>query len=84
MVMAGSVASLQLVWNFADVSMGLMALVNIAAIVMLSKVAFAVIKDYERQLKAGQTPTFDASQFPEINGIETGEWSGKKAALLEE
>ncbi|WP_112352107.1 alanine/glycine:cation symporter family protein [Shewanella benthica] len=83
MVMAGSVASLQLVWNFADVSMGLMALVNIAAIVMLSKVAFAVIKDYERQLKAGKTPTFDASQFPEINGIENSEWSGKKAALSE-
>ncbi|MCL1056968.1 alanine:cation symporter family protein [Shewanella gelidimarina] len=75
MVMTGSVASLQLVWNFADVSMGLMALVNISAIVMLSKVAFAVVKDYERQIKAGVSPTFDASQFPEIKGIETGEWT---------
>ncbi|PKG57190.1 sodium:alanine symporter family protein [Shewanella sp. Choline-02u-19] len=75
MVMTGSVASLQLVWNFADVSMGLMALVNISAIVLLSKVAFAVVKDYERQIKAGVSPTFDASQFPEIKGIETGEWT---------
>ncbi|MFT5790674.1 MAG: AGCS family alanine or glycine:cation symporter [Shewanella sp.] len=75
MVMTGSVASLQLVWNFADVSMGLMALVNISAIVLLSKVAFAVVKDYERQIKAGISPTFDASQFPEIKGIETGEWT---------
>jgi len=83
MVMAGSVASLKLVWNFADVSMGLMALVNITAIVMLSKVAFAVIQDYERQYKLGQTPTFDASKFPEINGIESGEWEGKPAAKSE-
>ncbi|MFT5790638.1 MAG: AGCS family alanine or glycine:cation symporter [Shewanella sp.] len=75
MVMTGSVASLQLVWNFADVSMGLMALVNISAIVMLSKVAFAVVKDYERQIKTGVSPTFDVSQFPEIKGVETGEWA---------
>ncbi|WOT04301.1 alanine/glycine:cation symporter family protein [Shewanella youngdeokensis] len=75
MVMTGSVASLQLVWNFADVSMGLMALVNIAAIVMLSKVAFAVVKDYERQIKAGKSPTFDAGQFSEIKGVESGEWT---------
>lgn len=80
MVMAGSVASLQLVWNFADVSMGLMALVNIAAITMLSKVAFAVIKDYEKQMKQGKTPTFDPKQFPEIEGVEQGEWSTAKMA----
>ncbi|CAM4011856.1 alanine/glycine:cation symporter family protein [Shewanella aquimarina] len=80
MVMAGSVASLQLVWNFADVSMGLMALVNIAAIVMLSKVAFAVIKDYELQLKAGKVPTFDAAHFPELNGLDEKIWKGKPSA----
>ncbi|WP_084632516.1 alanine/glycine:cation symporter family protein [Shewanella waksmanii] len=80
MVMAGSVASLQLVWNFADVSMGLMALVNIAAIVMLSKVAYAVIKDYEKQMKTGINPTFDAAKFPEIQGLEGGIWKGKPVA----
>ncbi|MXR68080.1 amino acid carrier protein [Shewanella sp. JBTF-M18] len=80
MVMAGSVASLQLVWNFADVSMGLMALVNIAAIVMLSKVAFAVIKDYEVQLKAGKVPTFDAAHFPGLNGLDEKIWKGKPTA----
>lgn len=78
--MAGSVASLQLVWNFADVSMGLMALVNIAAIVMLSKVAYAVIKDYEKQMKTGINPTFDAAKFPEIQGLEGGIWKGKPVA----
>ncbi|GGI99410.1 sodium:alanine symporter [Shewanella hanedai] len=77
MVMAGSVASLSMVWNFADLTMGLMALVNIAAIVMLSKVAYAVIKDYERQLKLGVTPTFDSTQFPEIDNLEGGIWVNK-------
>jgi AGCS family alanine or glycine:cation symporter len=82
MVMAGSVASLQLVWNFADVSMGLMALVNIAAIVMLSKVAFVVIKDYEKQINAGVIPTFHAEEFPEINGLDGGIWKGQPSAAI--
>lgn len=60
--------------------MGLMALVNIAAIVMLSKVAFAVIKDYEVQLKAGKVPTFDAAHFPELNGLDEKIWKGKPSA----
>ncbi|WP_394392006.1 alanine/glycine:cation symporter family protein [Shewanella woodyi] len=81
MVMVGSVASLSLVWNFADVSMGLMALVNIAAIVMLSKVAYAVIKDYERQLKSGVTPTFDSTKFPEIDNLEGGIWVNKNQKM---
>lgn len=78
MVMAGSVASLKLVWNFADVSMGLMALVNITAIVMLSKVAYAVINDYERQIKEGVIPTFDSSKFPEIDNLVGGIWANEK------
>lgn len=76
MVMLGSVSSLQLVWNFADLSMGMMALVNIAAIVMLSKVAFAVIKDYEIQMKAGLSPTFDSSKFPPLDELKGGIWGG--------
>ncbi len=83
MVMIGSVASLQLVWNFADVSMGLMALVNIAAIVMLSKVAFAVIKDYQKQVKLGLEPTFNAKDFPQIKGIKPGIWSGDGADVVD-
>ncbi|MFI3246941.1 MAG: alanine/glycine:cation symporter family protein [Ferrimonas sp.] len=66
MVLLGSVASLSMVWNFADVSMGLMALVNIVAITLLSKVAFAVIKDYEDQLKEGHTPEFHADVVEDL------------------
>ncbi len=79
MVMTGSVASLQLVWDFADVSMGLMALVNIVAIVLLSKVAFAVINDYQKQVREGKDPTFDASAFPQIKGLHKQIWNGEKS-----
>ena len=37
MVLFGSVASMDLVWNLADVFMGLMAILNLIAIVMLSR-----------------------------------------------
>ncbi|WP_114766219.1 alanine/glycine:cation symporter family protein [Vibrio rhodolitus] len=75
MVMFGSVASLPVVWNLADASMGAMALINIIALVLLSKLAIKVVKDYEEQLKAGKTPTFDRSKFPELDDLEEA-WQG--------
>ncbi|WP_245637424.1 alanine/glycine:cation symporter family protein [Actinomyces vulturis] len=50
----GSIASLDFVWNFSDVAMGLMAIINIIAISLLGKWAFAALKDWERQHKAVQ------------------------------
>lgn len=69
MVFIGSVASLPAIWNFADLSMGLMALTNLVAIVLLSPVALRVLRDYERQIKEGKTPdqiTFDPDQFVKL------------------
>lgn len=55
MVFVGSVASLPAIWNFADLSMGLMALVNLTAILILSPVALRILRDYERQIKEGKS-----------------------------
>ena len=66
MIFIGSIANLQAVWSFADLSMGLMALINLVAIVWLSPVAFRVLKDYERQLKLGKHPTFDPNDFKKL------------------
>ena len=69
MVFVGSVASLPAIWNFADLSMGLMALTNLVAIVILSPVALRVLRDYERQIKEGKIPeqiTFDPDQFVKL------------------
>ncbi|MEQ6889183.1 sodium:alanine symporter family protein [Halomonas sp. CS7] len=77
MVMIGAVASLKPIWSFADLSMGLMALINLVAILLLSPVAFALFRDYERQLKAGQEPSFDPDQFPKLAGkVDRKAWPG--------
>lgn len=67
MVVLGAVADLPVVWNFADLSMGTMAIINLVAISLLSGVVFALLKDYEAQRKAGQTPVFDRKKFPMLD-----------------
>ena len=66
-VMFGAVAQLQTVWAMADVSMGFMVLVNIAAILLLSPIAIKVMRDYTEQLGHGQIPVFDPDKFPDIS-----------------
>lgn len=64
MVVWGAVSSLPTVWNFADVSMGVMALINMVAICVLSGIVFQVLKDFDQQLDQGLTPVFNRSKFP--------------------
>ncbi|WP_334473435.1 alanine/glycine:cation symporter family protein [Arsenophonus sp. PmNCSU2021_1] len=75
MVIFGSMAEMPLVWKLADLSMGLMALTNLIAILMLSGIAFRLTKDYNQQRKAGKLPTFDIDAYPEIKKqVEDGIW----------
>ncbi|HEY6610605.1 MAG TPA: alanine/glycine:cation symporter family protein [Pseudomonas sp.] len=77
MVMFGSLASLPFVWNLADVSMGLMAITNLVAILLLSGLALKLARDYNEQRQAGRLPTFDANRYPEIRSkIAPGIWEG--------
>ncbi|WP_339486098.1 alanine/glycine:cation symporter family protein [Pseudomonas sp. EL_65y_Pfl2_R95] len=79
MVMFGALASLPFVWNLADVSMGLMAITNLVAILLLSNLVFKLAKDYNAQRKAGLLPTFDAAQYPEVQEkLEAGIWDDRK------
>ena len=65
--MFGSVASLRLVWNLADLTMGLMALCNLTAIVLLGKYAFRLADDYCRQKRQGvKTPVFHKEEMKDI------------------
>ncbi|REH78866.1 sodium:alanine symporter [Staphylococcus felis] len=80
LVFVGAVIKTETVWSTADVFMGLMAIVNIVAIIGLSNIAFAVMKDYQRQRKEGKRPIFRPENL-EINlfGIECwGEQSQNK------
>lgn len=74
-VMVGSVAALETVWKFADLAMGLMAIVNLVAILLLSPVATRVMRDYTDQLRRGEEPVFDRKKFPEIEKqLENDVW----------
>lgn len=73
MVLFGSVASMQVVWSIADVFMGLMAILNLIAIVLLGNIAIKALQDYISQRKTGNNPVFYASSIPEL-GDEVEEW----------
>ncbi|MCQ8877532.1 sodium:alanine symporter family protein [Pseudoalteromonas shioyasakiensis] len=75
MVMFGSVSELGLIWTLADISMGLMAIVNVIALFMLSGVVIWLANDYSAQRKAGKVPTFDASDNKQLDkSIPKGIW----------
>ncbi len=78
MVMFGALASLPFVWNLADVSMGLMAITNLIAVILLSNLAFKLARDYNAQRKAGKVPTFDTSEYPEVQKkLSPGVWDDR-------
>ncbi|MDB6176057.1 sodium:alanine symporter family protein [Paracoccus sp. Z330] len=66
MVVWGAIQSVSTVFNFADASMGLMATINLIAIVALSGTVTYVTRDYLRQRKAGEQPMFHIEKHPEI------------------
>lgn len=82
MVMFGSVAQVQLVWNLADLFMGLMALINIAIIIILGKIAFLVLDDFTQQRKAGKNPVFYAKSIPTLKIQTVGKKIDKQLTPL--
>lgn len=64
----GALGSVSVVWNLADVFMGAMALVNLAALVPLSAVAFRLLDDYTRQRREGLDPVFTRDRIPGLPG----------------
>jgi alanine or glycine:cation symporter, AGCS family len=79
MVMFGSLATLPTVWTLADVSMGLMAIVNLIAILLLSGIVVKLANDYNQQLRLGRTPRFDIRDYPELKSqLEEGIWDTPK------
>ena len=67
MVYFGAITSVPLVWSMADLSMGLMATINLIAILLLTPIALILLKDYTSQLKKGiKEPEFKIDQYPEL------------------
>ena len=72
MVLFGALATLDLAWSLADVTMALMTLCNLAAIVLLGRQAFLLLADYTSQKRQGiKNPVFTKDRIPELkNKIE--------------
>lgn len=66
----GAVRTASAAWDLGDIGVGVMAWLNIIAILILQKPALVALRDYERQKKAGLDPTFD----PEKLGIRNADY----------
>jgi AGCS family alanine or glycine:cation symporter len=62
-IFVGAGLKSQMLWDIADITMGLMAIINIPVIIILSKYAFRALKDYKKQKKQGKNPVFHAKDI---------------------
>ncbi|MBQ8850686.1 MAG: alanine:cation symporter family protein [Clostridia bacterium] len=63
LIFVGAGLSADLLWGIADITMGLMAIINMPVIIILGRYAFRALKDYRRQKKAGKDPVFCAKDI---------------------
>lgn len=63
LVFVGALLEFGLVWDIADVLMGIMAIINLPVIVILGGTAMKALKDYTDQRSAGKDPTFKAASI---------------------
>lgn len=69
----GAVRTASLAWAMGDVGVGLMAWLNIIAIILLRKPALQSLKDYEEQMDQGVDPQYDSTKL----GVKNAEfWEG--------
>ncbi|GAB3748538.1 alanine/glycine:cation symporter family protein [Lysobacter olei] len=70
MVIFGAFHNAGQAWALGDIGVGLMAWLNIIAILILHKPAMLALRDYEAQKKAGKDPVFD----PDALGIRNADF----------
>ncbi len=58
-VFFGCIRTATLAWGLGDMGVGIMAWLNVVAIILLQKPALRALKDYEKQKKRGEDPVFD-------------------------
>jgi len=71
----------QVIWSMGDTGAGLMAWANLIGIVILSPVFFKILKDFDKQKKAGLDPLYDPATvgLEDSDGIWTAYVDKKKA-----
>lgn len=66
----GAVLNAGILWGIADVTMGLMALINMPVILILGRYAFRALADYKKQRKQGKMPVFHAKDIGLMHDLD--------------
>lgn len=69
-IFLGAQADFSMMWNIADITMGIMAIINIISIFLLGGIAIKALKDYEKKKKQGGDVEFKGADI----GIEDTVW----------
>ena len=73
LVFWGSAQDLGTVFGFADLTMGLLGVVNLVGLLWMSRLALRLLRDYDRQLAAGQQPRLHADDWTDLD-IDRRAW----------
>ncbi len=73
LVMWGALQDLGTVFAFADLTMALLGVCNLAAIGLLYKTGLRLLRDYDQQIGAGQSPRLDIADYEDLN-IDPTAW----------
>ena len=80
LILWGAVQNLGTVFAFADITMTLLAFVNLIALALLFNVGMRLLRDYDQQRKAGiKTPVFDSGQFKDLD-LDLQAWPNREHA----
>lgn len=66
-ILLGGYITLQEAWSIVDLAMALMTITNLIAVLLLSRYAFRLLKDFKEQRKQGKEPVFNPDLFPEAD-----------------
>lgn len=73
LVLWGSVQDLGTVFAFADLTMALLGVVNLAALIMLSGLALRILRDFEAKRSGGAEPKLDPADWQDVE-IDPQAW----------
>ena len=73
-VFGGAMGALDLVWTLADLFMGIMATINLIALIPLGGLAVALLKHYLSELSHGHNPVFHRDDLPRARNVSA--WDG--------
>ncbi len=59
----GTVKTADMAWGLGDIGVGMMAWLNIIAILLMGGTAFNCLRDYEKQMSQNADPVFDPERL---------------------